>query len=308
MRLEAAADRTPPGIDIVEFVQRRRQAGHSGVGQRNCCRGTDPLRRSTTATCKPTANLSNHGQSTASSCISSTCSARSGERFPIRELKLADLQGYVDHRAQAKGISGKRLSPATIRKEIVCLRTAWNWGARMELVAGRFPNAGLRYPKTDEKPPFQTRDQIERQIKAGGLKPHQKKELWHALYLQTSELVRGARSHSGQFRPSLDLRDRVHSGSYRSEAIRADPDQGHRCGLRGEDDHHPGEEARSWPTHDSACSAYRLPGWRVARLFENASGRPGSVLPWSRVARSKKRSKTTGHRSNGSREQRCRAG
>jgi hypothetical protein len=42
-----------------------------------------------------------------------------GEAFPIRELKLADLQGYVDRRAKAKGMSGKRLSPATIRKEIV---------------------------------------------------------------------------------------------------------------------------------------------------------------------------------------------
>ena len=31
-------------------------------------------------------------------------------------------------------------------------------------VAGRFPNEGLRYPKHDEKPPFQTREQIERQL------------------------------------------------------------------------------------------------------------------------------------------------
>ena len=42
-----------------------------------------------------------------------------GDGFPIRELKLADLQGYVDRRAKAKGTGGKRLSPATIRKEIV---------------------------------------------------------------------------------------------------------------------------------------------------------------------------------------------
>ena len=34
-----------------------------------------------------------------------------------------------------------------------------------------FPYDGLRYPKSDEKPPFQTIEEIERQIAAGGLKP-----------------------------------------------------------------------------------------------------------------------------------------
>jgi hypothetical protein len=70
-----------------------------------------------------------------------------GERFPIRELKLADLQGYVDRRTKAKGMGGRRLSPATIKKEIITLRTAWNWAEKMGIVAGRFPYHGLRYPK-----------------------------------------------------------------------------------------------------------------------------------------------------------------
>jgi hypothetical protein len=50
-----------------------------------------------------------------------------GERFPIQQLSMADLQGHVDRRRKKKGMRGK-LSPATIRKEIVTLRTAWNWG------------------------------------------------------------------------------------------------------------------------------------------------------------------------------------
>jgi hypothetical protein len=70
-----------------------------------------------------------------------------GDRIPVRELKLADLQGYVDIRAKAKGMNGRRLSAATIKKEIVSLRTAWNWGLRMGLVTGRFPNDGLRFPR-----------------------------------------------------------------------------------------------------------------------------------------------------------------
>ena len=46
------------------------------------------------------------------------------------------------------------------------LRTAWNWGVEMELVAGHYPNKGVRYANLDEKPPFQTREQTERKIQA----------------------------------------------------------------------------------------------------------------------------------------------
>jgi len=70
-----------------------------------------------------------------------------GEAFSLSELSLADLQGYVDARAQATGKHGRTLTAATIEKEIVSLRTAWNWGLTMGLVTGKFPNKGLCYPK-----------------------------------------------------------------------------------------------------------------------------------------------------------------
>ena len=88
-----------------------------------------------------------------------------GEGFPIRKLSLADLQGYVDKRAKAKGRRGT-LNPSTIEKEIVTLRTAWNWGVRMKIVSGRYPYDGLLCPEFDEKPPFQTQAEIERQLPA----------------------------------------------------------------------------------------------------------------------------------------------
>jgi len=100
-------------------------------------------------------------------------------------LTLADLQGYVDKRAKAKGRRGA-LNPATIKKEIVTLRTAWNWGVRMTIVAGRYPYDGLRYAKSDEKPPFQTRKEIERQLP--GLPPAKVAELWEAMYLTLPEV------------------------------------------------------------------------------------------------------------------------
>jgi integrase len=112
-----------------------------------------------------------------------------GDDFPISKLTLADLQQYVDRRSKERNSAGKRLSPTTTRKDIVTLRTAWNWGAKMGLVAGQYPNDGLRYPKLDEKPPFQTRDRIERKIVAGGLTREQVKELWHSLYLQAHEIA-----------------------------------------------------------------------------------------------------------------------
>ena len=104
-----------------------------------------------------------------------------GEGFPIRKLRLADLQGYVDKRSKAKGRRGTLL-PTTIKKEIVTLRGAWNWGVRMQMVVGRCPVDGLRYPKSDEKPPFQSRTEIERQLP--GLPPEKVAELWEVLYLR----------------------------------------------------------------------------------------------------------------------------
>ena len=100
---------------------------------------------------------------------------------------MADLQGYIDRRRKVKGRRGL-LNPATIKKEIVTLRTAWNWGVRMNIVAGRYPNGGLRYPKSDDKPPFQTRAEIKRQFP--GLPADKVAELWESLYLTLSEIER----------------------------------------------------------------------------------------------------------------------
>ena len=145
-----------------------------------------------------------------------------GERFPVRELKLADLQGFVEGRSRTK-VRGKVISPATIRKEIISLRTAWNWGARMGLVEGRFPHDGLRYPKADEKPPFQTRAEIERRIAAGGLAKAQVAELWESLYLQAAEIaslldaVRAGAAHPWIY-PLICMA--AHTGARRSELQR----------------------------------------------------------------------------------------
>jgi integrase len=143
-----------------------------------------------------------------------------GQGFPIRELKLADMQGYVYKRAKEKGRHGPLL-PVTIKKEIVTLRTAWNWGARVGIVTGRCSVDGLRYAKGDEKPPFQSRAEIERQLP--GLSPQKADELWEVLYLTADEveqLLTHVKAQAGHPWIYPLLATAAHTGARRGELLR----------------------------------------------------------------------------------------
>src|SRR5271166_1813459 len=91
-----------------------------------------------------------------------------GETFAVGTLEGGHLQGHIDRRAR-KRYRGRPLSAVTLRKEVASFRACWNWGAQAGKLQGMFPSRGLRYPKTDDKPPFQTWAEIERQIARGGL-------------------------------------------------------------------------------------------------------------------------------------------
>ncbi len=146
-----------------------------------------------------------------------------GAEFCISDLQLSDLQGYVNHRAKAAGRNGRKLSTVTIQKELVTLSTTWGWGAKMKLVVGPFPNDGLRYPKTTQKPGFQTREEINRRIAAGGLTDAEKAEMWESLYLTTKEieqLLKYVKTNASKpfIYPMLVFA--AHTGARRSEIIR----------------------------------------------------------------------------------------
>ena len=137
-----------------------------------------------------------------------------GEGFPLGELSLTKLQDYVNQRANAK------ISPVTIRKEIATLRAAWNWGEPMDLTSGKFPNRGLRYPKADEKPPFMTMAEIERQVASGG----DPAMLWEAVYLllpEIDELLKAVKERAIHpfIYPMFCFA--AHTGARRSEILRA---------------------------------------------------------------------------------------
>jgi integrase len=103
------------------------------------------------------------------------------EQFPLSELDHAALQRHVDRRAE------DGVKPVTVKKELGTLRSAWNWGKRNGLVTTGWEGRGLVYKKGTEKPRFQTRAEIEKQIAVKKLTAQQKRELWQALYLQQAE-------------------------------------------------------------------------------------------------------------------------
>jgi integrase len=91
-------------------------------------------------------------------------------------------------------------------------------------VDGPFPNRGLKYPKTSEKPPFQTRQEIERQVSRGGLTEIEQEELWDCLYLtvlEIEEVLALVKRRAGRpfLYPMCVMA--AHTGTRRSEILRA---------------------------------------------------------------------------------------
>ena len=142
----------------------------------------------------------------------------------ISRINFAALQDYVNKRSGETGRRGQPISPTTIRKELSSFSGVWNWGIRMNKTKVAYPNKGLRYAKTTDKPPFQTWKEIERQIACGGLSEIEEAELWDCLYLRIEEVVQllefVKRQSSEPFLyPMLVMA--AHTGARRSEIARS---------------------------------------------------------------------------------------
>lgn len=109
-----------------------------------------------------------------------------GTDFPLPELQMPHLQPHLNARMK-KRYRGRPPSPATLKKEIASFRAAWNWAVNRGLVTGVFPARGLVYAKSDKKPAFMTRVEIDRMITAKTTAAAQA-ELWECLYLRADEL------------------------------------------------------------------------------------------------------------------------
>ena len=147
-----------------------------------------------------------------------------GDGLVVASLGTADLQCFVDARALAAGRRGRTLSAATIKKELVTLRTAWNWARHAGVLKTGFPLKGVKFPKTHEKPPFQTWAEIERQVKHGGLSEAEEAELWDALFLtvpEIDELLAFVRHQATKPFVYPMVVFAAHTGARRSEMLRS---------------------------------------------------------------------------------------
>ena len=106
-------------------------------------------------------------------------------------------------------------SPLTIKKEIVSLRTAWNWARRHLDLREEFPGGHLDFAKTEESLPFMTWEEGERRIAAGD-NPEKIRE---CIYLRTERGRRTTGLGKGQARQSLGVSDVRLRGLHRSKAF-----------------------------------------------------------------------------------------
>jgi len=281
----------PQGMDIIEYLQtdgKPRPPSETGIAR-------------TTLDQLQTRYLAAHERSLEASTIEGIkihfdhLIGFFGKDLCISDLTLAELQRYVNKRSQDDGIKGRKLAAATILKEIVTLRTAFNFAVAMKYVAGPFPNKGLRYPKSTEKPPFLTRDEIEARIKDCCLTPAEINDLYESMYLTIDELAElltevKAKPHQPFVYPMISMA--AYTGARRSELLRtkiADVDFKamvvtihERKRVRGKC------TTRRVPISPFLCQV--LKDWLAVH-----PGGPLLFVQQAIVERSKKRSATTGH-------------
>ncbi len=139
-----------------------------------------------------------------------------GEFKIAGELVLADLQNYVMKRV-GEGVEG-----ATAKKEIVTLRTVWNWAVRMDMLKSPFPNKGLRFPKGEEKPPFMTFAEVKRRVAAGA-----SGDLWESVFLtrpEIEQLLKSVEEKAAYPWVAPMFWFAAHTGARRSELLRVQND------------------------------------------------------------------------------------
>lgn len=100
---------------------------------------------------------------------------------------ISRITSLSDHRRKA---SGERYSAQihVEKKSQLILSAIWSWGQKKKYVTASFPSKGFRYCKTEEKPRFQTWNEIEFQIRRGCLDDDEQAELWDCLFLTRAEI------------------------------------------------------------------------------------------------------------------------
>lgn len=111
-----------------------------------------------------------------------------GRNHPATKLNTPLLQQYIDRRSKEHGRRGEHVSQVTIKKELSTLRMINNWALHRELVDRPIHLRGLAFAKARPKHPFQTMEQVQRQIARGGLSRVEIDELWDSVFLSSEQI------------------------------------------------------------------------------------------------------------------------
>lgn len=214
-----------------------------------------------------------------------------GANRRLDTIGLTVLQEYVDCRALAKGLRNRTLSATTIKKEIASISMIWNWALNHGYVDSLLIKKGLRFPKTADKPPFQTVGEIERKIARGDLSGAEQADLWDSAFLTLPEidgLLSIVQEHAIHPFISPMFVFAAHTGARRSEILRSrleDIDfEGQRVFLRERKKDRGRHTLRSVPMSPLLCAA--LKAWLSKHQGGPFTFRVASVIAKSSKDRS----------------------
>lgn len=138
--------------------------------------------------------------------------------LPLDDVTSKLLQDYVNARTQL-------VATETVRKEVGTFTTVWNrWAIPQGMTARPAPATSLHYPKARSKAPFQTREQIERQISRRALSLEEQAALWESLFLtvaETDEVLEVVRARKRLPHAYPMFVFAAHTGARRSEIRRS---------------------------------------------------------------------------------------
>ncbi len=147
-----------------------------------------------------------------------------GASARLRDINRQMLQEFVNARSKQSGRKGKKVGTVTIKKELTSFGVVWKYAFAANYVSMQFPNQDLRFPKTAEKPRFQTWKEIELQIASEGLTEAEQAELWETLFLtlpEVDELLAFIKEQAGAEFLYPMVVAAAHTGARRSELVRS---------------------------------------------------------------------------------------
>jgi len=108
-----------------------------------------------------------------------------GKNLPLSRLNTEAVQDYVTKRSKQTW-RGKRISGATVRKELRTLSVLWSYADALGWVSDKKPTRGVLVGRPHAKEPFRTLAEIKRLVKE--VSADRLAELWEACFLDQKEL------------------------------------------------------------------------------------------------------------------------